>query len=322
MKFLVLLMALAICYAENEDNADSLNLDSLTEGKYDYDYKDRLCPEGYTYAGEDTNIMNGSLILGGDPAGMTPIYHSKVYSCYKIISVTDGGFNEALTACDKDEAKLVKFEDEGEVDRVMMKMLPLLTSEDGHGNQSNWTTAAMRFADVDEWLWLGTNLSVLFHVTATEDSSVEQCLAVTVDRATLPYRLNQVHFRSVRCNQPGPMDALCEVRVEMVTYMAWFVSNWVTFLLMVMTVLLLSALCVSLFRVKSGRRIYRQGRTPSPAAAPTSNLPYSDAPPTYNDVTGVRNETKMDKYKTKGKDILAKVTFYTKTPSSTPTNNP
>ena len=44
---------------------------------------------------------------------------------------------------------------------------------------------------------------------------------------------------------------------------------------------------------------------------PHRDLPAYDEPPTYSDVTGiVTQETKMDKYKNKGKEILAKVTYY------------
>ena len=46
------------------------------------------------------------------------------------------------------------------------------------------------------------------------------------------------------------------------------------------------------------------------------DLPYGDEPPTYSDVTGIVTETqqtKMDKYKNKGKEILAKVTLYKNT---------
>ena len=47
---------------------------------------------------------------------------------------------------------------------------------------------------------------------------------------------------------------------------------------------------------------------------PHRDLPAYDEPPTYSDVTGiVTQETKMDKYKNKGKEILAKVTYYRNT---------
>ena len=47
---------------------------------------------------------------------------------------------------------------------------------------------------------------------------------------------------------------------------------------------------------------------------PHRDLPAYDEPPTYSDVPGiVTQETKMDKYKNKGKEILAKVTYYRNT---------
>ena len=65
--------------------------------------------------------------------------------------------------------------------------------------------------------------------------------------------------------------------------------------------------------VFSYRRVYRaDARTTQQPA----DLPYGDNPPTYSDVTGIVDETqqsKMDKYKNKGKEILAKVTLYKNT---------
>ena len=115
-----------------------------------------MCPEGYTYAGEDTNIMNGTLMLGGMADFSEEIYRSKTYSCYKIVTVNDG-FNEALNICNNDEGNLVRFEDEGEVDRVMMQMLPEFPNDAFGDDIYHFTTGALRFTDVNEWIWLGTS---------------------------------------------------------------------------------------------------------------------------------------------------------------------
>ena len=62
------------------------------------------------------------------------------------------------------------------------------------------------------------------------------------------------------------------------------------------------------------RRVYRADARSTADMGPHRDLPAYDEPPTYSDVTGiVTQETKMDKYKNKGKEILAKVTYYRNT---------
>jgi len=284
--------------------ASDLNVSSFD----DYD-PIRVCPEGFDYAGEDTKLLGSYW--------SEEIYRSPVYSCYKILHPTSSGFNEALNACDELKADLVTFEDAEEVRRVTSHVI---LKDDVAELEEDLLTSAMFFSDVEKWIWLGSNQTeVTFNITGKDNK--KQCLTFGHVNATSDP--SEMTFKAVECNQP--IRAMCEARVQTVTYLAWFYSNWLSFLLVLLTILLLSALCISVFRYSSGRRMYRHGGgrrggcgQNRQARVSVSSLPYIDAPPTYNDVTGGGNtataaatpETTMGKYKNKGKDILAKVTLY------------
>ena len=121
----------------------------------------------------------------------------------------------------------------------------------------------------------------------------------------------QLTWTAVECN--GQNDVLCEIRVETVTYYAWFYTNWLSVILMILTIILLVSLCVTALSYRSSRQtVYRsQGRRPTPNGTVHTTLPYNDAPPKYADVTGATansaEEGRLDRYKNKGKELLAKV---------------
>lgn len=312
MKRLALLACLATiscAAAEEPKNADTDTIDYVSTA--------RICPKGFTYAGEDSPKDDGLMLKS---YWSEEVARSPVYSCYKALTSEEvgGGLNQALSACsDLDtDAHLVALEDEQEIRRVYQYVKAT--------KGVNLTTSAIKFADIDKWIWLGSNQTEVpktYQIKSSNDADKEQCLVLSSSNGAAT-----AEFRSVECNGKSE-GALCEVRVQTVTYLAWFYSNWLSFLLVLMTVLLMSALCISVFKYKSGRRVYRnRGRSAAAAAAsvttvhgnaaPPSHLPYNDAPPTYNDVTGAKTNTdnKMDKYKNKGKDILAKVTLYKSNP--------
>ena len=126
---------------------------------------------------------------------------------------------------------------------------------------------------------------------------------MTIESGDLVFEWN-----AVKCNDN--QMALCEMRVE-ITYYVWFYSNWLTILLMILLLILLISLCVSALSYTQHRqRIYR-GRTQTQQGVNVNNnRPYNDEPPKYSDVTQTnRNmeEGKFDRYKNKGKELLAKV---------------
>ena len=116
--------------------------------------KDRLCPSGYFYAGDDTPSAINAL------EGYWPINETPKYSCYKVIPNVSG-INEGLQKCytstiaDEMEARVVIFEDSQEIQRVFNYLFreQLL----GNVNKATLLTSAIYFEDVQEWLYLGTS---------------------------------------------------------------------------------------------------------------------------------------------------------------------
>ena len=113
-------------------------------------------------------------------------------------------------------------------------------------------------------------------------------------------------WKAVKCMNEIPIKVLCEIRIETITY-AW-IPNWLTITLLILTLVLLVTCCIAAMNYKQYRpRAYR-GREQT-----TQNgmmYPANDEPPKYSDVTGTSVNTeqgKFDKYKTKGKEILAKI---------------
>ena len=101
------------------------------------------------------------------------------------------------------------------------------------------------------------------------------------------------------------LDVLCEIRVETVTY-AW-VPNWLTITLLILTIVLLVTCCMAAMSYKQHQpRAYRGNGT-----AGVTHGPANDLPPKYSEVTGIgatnQDQGTFEKYKTKGKDILAKI---------------
>jgi len=323
----------------------------------------RLCPDGYFYAGDDFTTPDNYPPPPHDHHHHNPHNHesdnleslgweeeigeSPQYSCYKIVDIqfdqqTENltkvpyqfTFNAAVDTCGDVKGSLpVSLNGTGEMIRVHK-----LLHDKGHFNHSTFLTSAIYSADIAEWMWLGTNVTLnttLLNLTESDLAS-KPCLAATFyvespesrDDYMVDHRYT---FTPTGCNARQDLQdpdiqydirplAICEVRVVTVTYLTWFYTNWMAFLLVILTVLLLTGLCVTVFKHKSGRthyanrRVYRADARSTADMGPHRDLPAYDEPPTYSDVTGiVTQETKMDKYKNKGKEILAKVTYYRNT---------
>merc|ERR1712096_268945 len=106
----------------------------------------RECPRGYFYAGDDTPDAE---LQSYWPIGKTP-----VYSCYKRIPVE--GINDGLEQCytsaidsDKMEARIVIFDDAGEVDRVFnyVQRVEEHGDDDTDNDEYTFLTSAMFFQD-------------------------------------------------------------------------------------------------------------------------------------------------------------------------------
>jgi len=299
-------------------------------------FNQRLCPDGYHYAGEDTpkNHTEGNLT---GVAWEEKLHTTDPYSCYKIVEQElnrniskvpfEMSFNHLVDVCGDDKAKPVALEDLEEADRLINLLI-----ERGFEGSVSFLTSGMFFNDVNQWIWLGSNMTAIdtdiYNFTNTGDD--KQCLVASVEvleGSEFHMSDQALTFYPVECNKRSDLLTnynnqplmVCEVRAVTVTYLAWFYSNWMTFLLVLMTTMLMVALCLSVFKYKGGRSLYanrRVYRADARTTQRTEDLPYGDNPPTYSDVTGIVDETqqsKMDKYKNKGKEILAKVTLYKNT---------
>merc|ERR1719411_1917660 len=105
-------------------------------------------------------------------------------------------------------------------------------------------------------------------------------------------------FESIDCLEHQIF--ICELRVETVTYFAWFVANWFSLLLVFLVVVLLISLCITTSMFRQRRR--ESGRVYRASAGPI----LEDKPPSYNNATG---ETAANRYLNRGREFLAKVTI-------------
>lgn len=266
---------------------------------YSPDGDKRLCPDGYVYAGEDTKSVTKDVWI--EEADRSP-----AYSCYKIFNVKDTYFGASQT-CQDVEGQLVSLEDNQEISRLQTTLMDKEEDDedkddekhhdDDHNDdnqvdldKTSFLTSAIFFYHESQWNWMGSNKS--FDMTLLDDMNETEsgsCLSIHFDE------LSGGYFETVPCSQKS--NFICEMRVETVTYFAWFVANWFSLLLVFLVVVLLISLCVTttMFRnrqIASGR-VYR-------ASQPV----FEDKPPSYNRATGQATATR---YLNKGREFLGRV---------------
>lgn len=236
----------------------------------------RLCPEGYFYAGEDTEKTKDIWLEERS--------RSPTYSCYKV-SDKNLDYFKATRTCEDDKGHLISLEDQEELDRFNKKMSELSSNNNTNTTTSPLLTSAIYLSDENEWRWMGSasNKSIDLDVIVNEGS----CLT-----------FQDTTYGSVDCLEDQPF--VCELRVETVTYFAWFIANWFSLLLVFLVVVLLISLCIttSMFRQRQREtgRVYRASARPV----------FEDKPPSYNNATG---NTAANRYLNKGREFLAKVTI-------------
>ena len=146
-------------------------------------------------------------------------------------------------------------------------------------------------------LFLDYTVQESFDIFERNDST-KQCLVV--EGTTKPNYDSRTKFeytwKQVECNKPQ-QTILCEIRVDTVTY-AW-IPNWMAVVLIILTITSLFVLCVGGMCITSGQ--------PSRKASSKQNCgPMNDLPPKYSDVI-VTQESSFNKYKNKGRELLAKI---------------
>jgi len=241
----------------------------------------RLCPDGYFYAGEDTERKTKDVWLEEKD-------RSPTYSCYKV-SDKESDYFKATRSCEADKGHLISLEDPEELERVNNKMPGHHTPKDDNTTREIFTSA-IYFSSENEWHWMGSDSNksidpemLNLPITPMEGS----CLTV-----------KDTTFNSADCLEERTY--ICELRVETVTYFAWFVANWFSLLLVFLVVVLLISLCITTSMFRQRRR--ETGRVYRASARPV----FEDKPPSYNNATG---NTAANRYLNRGREFLAKVTI-------------
>jgi len=239
----------------------------------------RLCPDGYFYAGEDTEKLPKDIWLEEKD-------RSPEYSCYKV-SDKNLDYFKATRTCEDDKGHLISLEDQEELKRFNKKMSDL--NDDNGNNTMNvpFFTSAIYFYYENEWRWMGSASNKSVDLNLTNMTMEGSCLT-----------LQDTTFTSVNCLEEHPF--ICEVRVETVTYFAWFIANWFSLLLVFLVVVLLISLCITTSMFRQRRR--ETGRVYRASARPV----FEDKPPSYNNATG---NTAANRYLNRGREFLAKVTI-------------
>lgn len=203
-------------------------------------------------------------------------------------------------------------------------------------------TSGMYFRDNANWYWLSANRSINqdlpeFHITNQVDqeptaigSYPRDCLTLRMTQTSVDDRVVTHELRAENCFAKA--NYLCEARVQTVTYYSWFYTNWVDLLLGFLLVIMFIALCVSVcaYSAKGSSSPKRKtdkmatsgyGVTRSHRRTPAMvNLEALDAPPKYEHAVkihrpdeeqeGKQMSNRMDYYRMRGKDLMAKVYLY------------
>jgi len=243
----------------------------------------RLCPDGYFYAGEDTERKTKDIWLEERD-------RSPTYSCYKV-SDKDSDYFKATRTCEDDKGHLISLEDQEELERVNNKMSHIPKHDDNTTTKDvPFFTSALFFYFENEWRWMGSvsNKSIDSDMLNVNKTQMEgSCLTM---QGTI--------FNSNNCLEEHTF--ICEMRVETVTYFAWFVANWFSLLLVFLVVVLLISLCITTSMFRQRRR--ETGRVYRASASPV----LEDKPPSYNNATG---NNAANRYLNRGREFLAKVTI-------------
>ena len=212
-----------------------------------------------------------------DVTAYSEFTHFPLCSCYKLVYDDKSNWLDSTHKCWDDEAQLVSLEVADE--------MPMVAALRKNSGDLNVLTSAMRFSDGWYWVgsskrkqevqiprWcvhpiisfqniLSTDLPVDPSIPlidrepgnnpAHPDSKYSyDCLAMSVsDPEASPKDANpQYTLKAVPCSieTPDYNSYMCEVRVQTVTYRAWFQANWLDFTLTALIIILFVALCVTL----------------------------------------------------------------------------
>jgi len=245
------------------------------------DFK-RPCPPGFFYAGEPSYDKLKDEHTRGMWAEKGPT--SPVYSCYRV-EKDQMDWPTANRRCWKREAQLISVNNFKEDEILQSEKFTEMLRKNEVELPNNVLSSGVNFGDGYFWFATGEELTDNQTVDLSEDPS---CVVLSWEESSLTYR-------SLPCVNTANSTAVCEVRVYVQTWYVWFFDNWLQLLFLFTLVLLIISACLTL-QVWTSR--------PSRRPATSSNTPTATA--NHNATSGFNN----NKYVHKGKELLAKVVFY------------
>merc|ERR1712142_1044619 len=249
----------------------------------------RECPDGFFYAGEVPDVTRGEVWSKGET--------SPVYSCYSIVT-------ESL---DWVAANQKCFEQKGQLLSVNNNQEEAILTGELFMNYLKEAAQEVLTSGISlkegNWTWFGAGETINEEITTELDDSESnstdtQCLVISwtaeENGANLTYLARSCVEEYTK--------AVCEVRVYTQTWYVWATTNWLQILFLFTQVLLLVSSCVTV-QIYTSRPANRSQRRS--AEIPATPPPYSP-----QDITMTTNNKAPNKYKEKGKELLAKVVFY------------
>jgi len=287
MKLIFLLFFCALARAASTDEISSSSAPTTTttekpkecgNGIVDYN---RPCPAGFFYAGEPSCDELKNEAVRGMWAEKGPA--SPVYSCYRV-EKEQMDWPTANRRCWEKEAQLLSVNNLNEDKIIINEKFTKMLSEGSVERSNSVLSSGINLGDGYIWFATGEQLTDDQSSNLPANSS---CVVISRENSSLT-------FAAAPCvSETANYTAVCEVRVYVQTWYVWFFDNWLQLLFLFTLVLLIISACLTLQVWTS-----RPSRRPTNARTSTT---------TNNNVTlGFNN----NKYVHKGKELLAKVVFY------------
>jgi len=261
--------------------------------------RDRVCPDGFWYAGESIRNDNNYTTHGSEIWEKGPT--SQIYSCYSA-TFKSIDWAKATRRCANQEGNLLSVNNAEELDILNGDTFRSKAfADEDPPNLTLFTSGVSLIKGKWTWFGAGDNEVQVENVTITSTNSTNntdytQCLAITFSKNN-----TELVFTWVPCmlNQEG---VICEVRVYEQVWYVWFTTNWLQVLFLFTLALLLISACVT-FQMWI-KRPSRNTSSPSRSSV--------DTPPAYSQTQQNTFASTADKYAEKGKELMAKVVFYRK----------
>jgi len=150
-----------------------------------------------------------------------------------------------------------------------------------------------------EWEWFGAGVPA-DNITVNDDLDTEDTKCIQIKWSNSQ---KELVYTAVPCADQHEV-ALCEVRVYTQTWYYWATANWLSILFLFTLVLFIISACVTcqMYSSRPRPRVQRQ----SMADTPPPYTPHDN----YNSNTNSNERSSAGRYMEKGREMLAKITFY------------